>query len=45
WPSGERYEGEFVDDKRNGQGIMTWPSGERYEGKWKNDKMSSGEQE
>jgi len=35
WPSGERYEGEFVDDKRNGQGIMTWPSGERYEGKWR----------
>ncbi|MCK5192110.1 MAG: hypothetical protein KAR12_18890, partial [Methylococcales bacterium] len=26
------YEGDYVDGKKNGQGIMTWFNGNRYEG-------------
>jgi hypothetical protein len=32
--SGQRYEGEWKDEKRNGQGVMTWPDNKRYEGGW-----------
>ena len=38
YTGGIRYEGEFIGQTRNGQGIMTWPTGERYEGEWRNDK-------
>ena len=31
------YEGEYIDDKRNGEGKMTWPDGSIYEGDWKDD--------
>ena len=37
---GDRYEGEWKDDKRNGQGKYFWPSGNRYEGEFKDDKIS-----
>ena len=29
---GNRYEGYFLDGKRNGRGVYTWSSGNRYEG-------------
>lgn len=25
--NGERYEGEFINDKKNGRGIYHWPDG------------------
>ena len=34
WPDGRKYEGEFVDDHREGQGIHVWPDGSKYEGGW-----------
>eukprot|EP00808_Paulinella_micropora_P004536 g43591.t1 len=37
---GDRYEGEFKDGQRNGQGVQTWPFGKRYEGEWKDDKRN-----
>ena len=36
WPDGMKYEGNYVEDKKDGQGVMTWPDGRRYQGNWKN---------
>jgi len=35
---GDKYEGEFKDGKRNGQGTFTWTDEGKYEGKWKDGK-------
>jgi hypothetical protein len=32
WPSGKRYDGEFLDGKQNGYGILTLSDGRKYEG-------------
>ena len=37
---GNKYVGEFKDDKRNGQGTFTWPNGDKYVGEWKDDKRT-----
>jgi len=34
----ESYEGEWLDGKRSGKGILYYRSGDRYEGEWKDDK-------
>ena len=39
-PSGQKYVGEFRDDKANGQGTLTFPSGEKYVGEFKDDKRN-----
>lgn len=39
WPDGRKYEGDYVDDKKEGQGIFYWPDGRKYEGGWKNGKQ------
>ena len=33
------YEGDFVNDKREGYGVMDYAKGYRYEGEWKEDKL------
>ena len=42
WPSGDRYEGGFVEDKKEGNGKYVWGpgpwQGESYEGAYANDK-------
>jgi antitoxin component YwqK of YwqJK toxin-antitoxin module len=41
WTSGERYEGNFKDDKFNGYGIEYYPSGKKlFEGNYKNGKFN-----
>lgn len=39
WPDGRRYEGQYVDDKKEGKGTFLWPDGRKYEGGWKNGKQ------
>ena len=41
-PRGGKYEGEYKDGKRNGQGTYTYSDGEKYVGKWKNGKPWNG---
>ncbi len=35
--SGQVYEGEFRDGKKNGQGTNKWADGEIYQGEYKDD--------
>ena len=37
---GEKYVGEWKDDKKHGQGTLTFSSGEKYVGEWKDDKRN-----
>lgn len=36
WPDGEKYEGGFVNSKREGKGTFYYKNGDIYEGMWKN---------
>jgi hypothetical protein len=38
--TGNKYEGEWKDDKKSGEGVYTWSNGSRYEGGWKDGKQS-----
>jgi MORN repeat len=42
WPNGDSYEGEFVEDRKEGYGAYTWGTapwtGERYEGEFASDR-------
>lgn len=29
---GDKYEGDYLNDKKNGKGTYTWKSGDRYQG-------------
>jgi len=35
---GKKYEGEWKDGKKHGQGTLTWANGSKYEGEWKDGK-------
>jgi len=37
-PLSAQYDGEWVDDVKEGYGVLTYVNGERYEGYWKADK-------
>ena len=39
WPDGRRYEGQYVDDKKEGNGTFYWSDGRKYQGMWKNGKQ------
>jgi len=38
WTNGDRYVGDFRNNKKDGKGIFYWVNGFRYEGYWRNDK-------
>ena len=35
--NGDSYEGEYMNDKKNGKGIYIWKNGSKYEGNFQND--------
>lgn len=35
WPDGRIYEGEYKDDKKDGQGTFIWADNRKYIGGWK----------
>jgi hypothetical protein len=37
WPTGEIYEGAFLDGRRHGQGRLVYADGTVNEGTWKDD--------
>jgi len=39
YDNGVKYEGEFVNGKKNGKGTCTYPNGDKYIGMWKNGQM------
>ena len=38
WPDGDKYVGEFRDNKRTGQGTYTWADGTKYVGEFRDGK-------
>lgn len=38
--TGEKYDGEMRNGKRNGKGTNTWSSGARYDGEWHDNKQN-----
>ncbi len=38
WSDGRRYEGEFFEDDKEGDGVLIFPDGTKYIGTWKKDK-------
>jgi hypothetical protein len=36
-PDGTTYEGDFVEDLRQGNGLMTWLDGMKFLGFWRDD--------
>ena len=36
-PNGDKYEGQFQENKKNGKGIFIWINGDKYEGEWVSD--------
>ena len=36
--NGDKYEGQFLNNKKEGKGIMEYYNGDEYNGDWKNDK-------
>ena len=39
WADGRKYEGEYVNDKKDGYGVYTWADGRKYQGFWANGKQ------
>ena len=37
YTDGSTYEGEWLDDKRHGKGVMIYAEGNKYVGEWQND--------
>ena len=38
--NGDLYEGDWINDKREGQGTYVWKNGSKYIGSWKDDKKN-----
>jgi len=38
YANGDKYEGEWYDNKKNGKGVFYYANGDVYEAEWKNGK-------
>ena len=38
YENGDKYDGEVIDDMKDGKGVMQYIGGNKYDGEWKNDK-------
>jgi hypothetical protein len=36
---GRIYDGQYLNDKKHGDGTFTWPDGRKYQGKWVDGKQ------
>jgi len=43
YADGNRFEGEYKDDKKHGQGVMTYANGNREQQVWENGELISSE--
>lgn len=39
WKNGRKYQGSYVNDKKEGYGQFEWPNGKVYKGGWKSNRM------
>ena len=39
WPNGDRYVGDFSNNKKNGNGMLYFSNGDKRVGVWKDDKL------
>ena len=40
WSDSTYYQGQYLNNKKNGIGFYRWPDGTTYEGEWENNKMN-----
>jgi hypothetical protein len=40
WGNGDKYEGEFISESREGKGIYFWKDGEMLAGWWQADRLN-----
>ena len=38
WNDGRKYEGDFKNGKKDGEGTFTWANGTMYIGSWRDDR-------
>ena len=39
YATGEKYQGVWLNDRKEGRGSCTWTNGDSFEGNWLNDKV------
>ncbi len=39
WPDGAKYEGAYIEGKKQGRGIFVWADSSRYEGEFKDNNI------
>ena len=40
YANGDKYDGEWKDNKKDGKGILSCANGDKYDGNWANDKRN-----
>lgn len=38
--TGAKYKGQWLNNKKQGRGVMTWPDGSRFDGYWSKDQAN-----